>query len=191
MLPLDVSVQYSVRTPEEVLHFWFEQLTPQQWFEKNEAVDEALRTNFVATHLSLARLELDPWRLSAAKRLAALLVLDQFSRNIYRGTALAFATDWIALSEARTALDLGADLMVPPEHRSFFYLPFEHSERLEDQDLSVELFTKLGDAHYLDYAERHREVIREFGRFPHRNALLGRASTVAELDYLSRPGAGF
>jgi uncharacterized protein (DUF924 family) len=81
--------------------------------------------------------------------------------------------------------------MVSPEHRCFFYLPFEHSERLEDQDLSVELFTKLGDAHYLDYAERHREVIREFGRFPHRNAILGRASTAAELDYLSRPGAGF
>jgi uncharacterized protein (DUF924 family) len=166
-------------------------LTPQQWFEKNEIVDEAMRTSFAAMHLSLARLELDPWWLSAPSRLAALLVLDQFSRNIYRGTALAFATDWIALAEARAAVEIGADQLVQPEHRCFFYLPFEHSERLEDQDLSVELFMQLGDAHYLDYAERHRQVIREFDRFPHRNALLGRASTAAELEYLSRPGAGF
>jgi uncharacterized protein (DUF924 family) len=95
MLPLDLSVENVVRTPEEVLHFWFGQLTPQQSFEKNKAVDDAIRANFTATHLSLARLELNPWRLSAASRLAALLVLDQFSRNIYRGTALAFATDWV------------------------------------------------------------------------------------------------
>lgn len=188
---IEVSRGNSVKTPEEVLRFWFEELTPQQWFEKNEIVDEAMRTSFAATHLSLARLELDPWRLSAPSRLAALLVLDQFSRNIYRGTALAFATDWIALAEARAAVEIGADQLVQPEHRCFFYLPFEHSERLEDQDLSVELFAQLGDAHYLDYAERHRQVIREFHRFPHRNALLGRASTAAELEYLSRPGAGF
>jgi uncharacterized protein (DUF924 family) len=181
----------TVKAPEEVLSFWFEQLTPQQWFEKNDAIDEATRVKFTATHLSLARRELDPWRVSAESRLAAMVVLDQFPRNIYRGTPMAFSADWIALAEAKLAIENGADQAVPAEWRCFFYLPFEHSEDKQDQDRSVEFFTALGDSNYLDYALRHRQVIQEFGRFPHRNALLGRQSTAAELEYLSKPGAGF
>ncbi|SMF70331.1 Uncharacterized conserved protein, DUF924 family [Xaviernesmea oryzae] len=184
-------VQADVKTPEEVFSFWFKELTRKDWFEKNEALDEAMRKHFAATHLSLARGELDAWRTSPANRLAAVIMLDQFSRNIYRGTPLAFATDWLALREAKLAIEAGADMAVPAEQRCFFYLPFEHSENLAEQDRSVELFTMLGDPEYLDYAERHRAVIREFGRFPHRNAILGRESTAAELEYLSRPGAGF
>jgi uncharacterized protein (DUF924 family) len=180
-----------IKTPQEILSFWFSELTPQQWFEKNDALDEAMQRHFLATHLSLARGEFDDWRVSPQSRLAAVIVLDQFSRNLYRGTPLAFATDWLGLREARAALDAGADMAVPKEWRCFFYLPFEHSENLADQDRSVELFTLLGDANYLDYAERHRLVIREFGRFPHRNNLLGRESTSAEIEYLSKPGAGF
>jgi uncharacterized protein (DUF924 family) len=183
--------QADIKTPEEVFTFWFKELTRKDWFEKNEALDEAMRRHFAATHLSLARGELDAWRTSPENRLAAVIVLDQLSRNLYRGTPLAFATDWLALRETRLAIEAGSDMAVLPEQRGFFYLPFEHSETLADQDRSVELFALLGDAEYLDYAERHRAVIREFGRFPHRNALLGRESTAAELEYLAKPGAGF
>ena len=184
-------VQADVKTPEEVFSFWFKELTRKDWFEKNEALDEAMRKHFAATHLSLARGELEAWRGSAQSRLAAVITLDQFSRNIYRGTPLAFATDWMALREAKLAIEAGADMAVPPDQRGFFYLPFEHAESLAEQDRSVALFALLGDEDYLDYAERHRAVIREFGRFPHRNSLLGRESTAAELEYLSKPGAGF
>jgi uncharacterized protein (DUF924 family) len=183
--------QADIKTPDEVFTFWFKELTRKDWFEKNEALDEAIRRHFAATHLSLARGELDAWRTSPENRLAAVIVLDQLSRNLYRDTPLAFAADWLALREARQAIEVGADMAVLPEQRGFFYLPFEHSEILADQDRSVELFRLLGDADYLDYAERHRAVIREFGRFPHRNALLGRESTAAELEYLAKPGAGF
>jgi Uncharacterized protein conserved in bacteria len=175
----------------EVYAFWFKNLTRKDWFVKNEALDETLRTRFLDTHLSLARGEIEPWRKKPQDWLSAIVVLDQFSRNMFRGTPLAFAADWIALREARLAVEAGADQQVSPDERAFFYLPFEHSEDLADQDLCVELFAKLGDAEYLDYAERHRAVIKEFGRFPHRNAILGRELTNAELDYLAKPGAGF
>lgn len=180
-----------VKTPDEVLAFWLEELGRQQWFAPTEGLDDMIRDRFSATHLALARGEVEGWRSSPSDRLAAILVLDQFPRNLYRGTPLAFATDWMALREARLAIEAGADLGVTPDKRVFFYLPFEHSEDLADQDRSVQLFQILGDAEYLDYAERHRAVIREFGRFPHRNRFLGRESTGAELDYLSKPGAGF
>ncbi|MCK8781032.1 DUF924 domain-containing protein [Rhizobium sp. NTR19] len=175
----------------EVYSFWFKELTRKDWFVKNEALDETLRRRFLDTHLSLARGEIEPWRKKPQDWLSAIVVLDQFSRNMFRGTPLAFAADWIALREARLAVEAGADRQVSADERAFFYLPFEHSEDLADQDLCVELFAKLGDAEYLDYAERHRAVIREFSRFPHRNAILGRESTNAELDYLAKPGAGF
>lgn len=180
-----------IATPDAVLDFWFRELTREEWFEPSEGLDEAIHERFGATHLALVRGEIENWRSSPAERLAGIIVLDQFSRNIYRGTPLVFAADWIALREAGLAIDAKADLDLPPEQRCFLYLPFEHSENLEDQDRSVELFRALGDAEYLDYAERHRDVIREFGRFPHRNRFLGRESTGAELDYLSKPGAGF
>lgn len=175
----------------EVLDFWFKELTREQWFVRSDAVDEDIRRRFAETHLSLARGEVETWRATPETRLAAIIVLDQFPRNIYRGTPLAFAADWMALREAGLAVDSGADQAVPAEYRAFFYLPFEHSEDLEDQQRSVRLFEALGDANYLDYARRHLDVISEFGRFPHRNGFLGRESTDAELDYLSRPGAGF
>jgi uncharacterized protein (DUF924 family) len=118
-------------------------------------------------------------------------VLDQFPRNIYRGTPLAVATDGLALREAKLALASGADQAVEAACRTFFYMPFEHAEDLGEQERSVELFTALGDAEYRDYAIRHRDVIAAYGRFPHRNAMLGRESTAVERDYLSRPDAGF
>ena len=180
-----------VKTPADVFSFWFRELTPKDWFEKNDTLDEAMRKHFAATHLALAGGELDAWHSSPQDRLAAIIVLDQFSRNMYRGTPLSFATDWLALREARLAVGAGADMAVTADERCFFYLPFEHAEDLAEQDRSVELFALLGDENYLDYAERHRAVIRQFGRFPHRNAIIGRESTGAELDYLSKPGSGF
>lgn len=180
-----------METPQTVLRYWFEELTRQQWFQVSAEVDAVIVERFWRTHLELAKGKVAEWRGSPDDRLAGIIVLDQFSRNIYRGTPLAFAADWMALREARLALEAGADMSVPEERRGFFYLPFEHSESLADQELSVELFAKLGNAEYHDYAERHLAVIREFGRFPHRNVMLGRESNSAELAYLAKPGAGF
>ncbi|MCJ8518012.1 uncharacterized protein (DUF924 family) [Pseudorhizobium tarimense] len=181
----------AIETWQEILDFWFGRLSRKQWFEKSDEVDAEIDRRFRETHLALARGGVEEWRETPDGRLAAIIVLDQFPRNIYRGTPLAFATDWMALREARLAIEAGADEGVAVDHRAFIYLPYEHSEDLRDQQRCVELFKRLGDSEYLDYAERHLAVIQEFGRFPHRNALLGRQSTDAELDYLSKPGAGF
>jgi uncharacterized protein (DUF924 family) len=180
-----------VRTPEEVIGYWCEVLTVKDWFQSTPEIDAYIRTEFGATHLALSRSVPDAWRATPDAWLAALIVLDQFPRNMYRGSPLAFATDWIALREARLAVDAGADRAVDAGRRNFFYLPFEHSEALADQHRSVELFDALGDDMYRDYAVRHRDVIIEYGRFPHRNPILGRVSTPAEEAYLAKPGAGF
>lgn len=178
-------------TPGNVLEYWFEALGWDQWFRQSDEIDREITHRFRDLHLSLARRCDGHWLEDAESMLAAIIVFDQFPRNIYRATPLAFATDCLALALANRALELGHDQAVARERRAFFYLPFEHSERMEDQDRSVGCFAALGDPLYLDYAERHRAVIREFGRFPHRNAILMRPSTPEEMDYLSRPGAGF
>jgi uncharacterized protein (DUF924 family) len=178
-------------TPEEVYSFWFEECSREQWFDMTLSLDEEIRHRFRDTHLALAGGVIGSWHASPQNRLAAVVVLDQFPRNIYRNTPLAFATDGLALREAKLALEAGADQIVEEECRTFFYLPFEHAEDMAEQERSVMLFQALGDAEYLDYAIRHRDVIAAYGRFPHRNAIIGRVSTTAELDYLARPGAGF
>jgi uncharacterized protein (DUF924 family) len=177
--------------PKDVLAFWFEELTPEAWFKKSDETDKAIRDRFAAIHLALARERPDAWTKTPDAHLALIIVLDQFPRNIYRDTPLVFATDLLALREARHAIDRGHDRGVADDRRVFFYLPFEHSENLADQNRSVSLIERLGNATYTDYAERHRAVIAEFGRFPHRNAILGRTSTPSELDYLAKPGSGF
>jgi uncharacterized protein (DUF924 family) len=177
--------------PKAVISFWFEELDQKGWFEKNETTDREIARRFGATHLSLAGNVPQIWWESAEAALALIIVFDQFPRNIYRGTPLAFATDGLALREAKAAVDAGLDQLVDQSRRLFFYMPFEHSERMEDQDRSVELFTALEDENYLDYAHKHRKVIAEFGRFPHRNQILGRDSTSEEATYLAEPGAGF
>jgi len=178
-------------TPADIRAFWFEELTPEDWFAKSDALDADIRHRFTATHLALARHVDEVWRVTPADRLAAVLVLDQFPRNIYRDTPLAFATDELARNEAKTAIEAGMDAMVPAEWRCFFYLPLEHSEAMADQDRCVELFEALGNENYLDYARRHRDVIARYGRFPHRNPILGRFSTHEEEAYLAEEGAGF
>lgn len=178
-------------SPEEILDFWFGELTFEQWFKPIPGFDEMIRARFGETHLALARGVGDDWRASPETRLAAIIALDQFPRNIYRGTAHAFATDGLALQEARLALAAKVDDALSKEQRIFLYLPFEHSEDMADQNRSVVLFSDLHMEEVTSYAERHRMVIREFGRFPHRNAVLGRKSTEAELNYLAMPGSGF
>ena len=123
--------------------------------------------------------------------LALIILLDQFSRNMFRGSAQAFAADEKALAHARTAVERGLDQQLPPFQRTFVYLPFEHSESLADQDRSVALFEALGDENTYDYAVRHRDIIVRFGRFPHRNVILGRESTPEELEFLKEPGSSF
>jgi len=181
----------TIRTPQEVYDFWFVRCGRELWFRSSPELDEEIRAGFRDTHLALAAGVGAEWRAGPESRLAAVIVLDQFPRNIYRGTPLAVATDGLALREAKLALGAGADRVVETACRTFFYMPFEHAEDLTEQERSVELFTALGDEEYLDYAIRHRDVIAAYGRFPHRNAMLGRESTDAEHDYLARPGAGF
>lgn len=177
--------------PEDVLAFWFGELTPEDWFRGGADLDGKIARRFRELHLSLAAGIGPAWRETPQARLACIVALDQFPRNIYRGTPLAFATDGLARREARLALEAGAERQLGKDHCCFLYLPFEHSEDLADQDLSVALFEALDDANYHDYAVRHRDVIRRFGRFPHRNAILGRDSTAEEKAYLQTPGAGF
>jgi len=182
--------------PIDVLNFWFagDPATQRKvWFEKDAAFDAACAD--LATARDLAKTgAFDAWADTPRGGLALLILLDQLSRNLHRGTAEAFAADAKARAIARGMLARGFDQALTPVERVFVYLPFEHSEDLTDQDMSVRLFTALdvtGDGETLDYAVRHRAVIRRFGRFPHRNAALGRTNAVDEEAYLAEPGAGF
>ena len=182
----------------EVLQFWFgEPRGPRRkdWFEKDPAFDAGLRSRFLPLYETLARGQHADWLDEAGRCLARIVVLDQFPRNMFRGTPQAFATDPLALQAARHAVERGYDHGLLPVERLFIYLPFEHSEALEDQERACELcrplaaFPETDDAYR--YAVAHRDIIARFGRFPHRNAILGRASTPEELEFLKQPGSGF
>jgi uncharacterized protein (DUF924 family) len=180
----------------EVLGFWFAaQGRDKRWFQKDEAFDGEVRRRFVDLHGEAAAGELEAWTDSARECLALIIVLDQFPRNMFRGTARAFATDAMALEAAQLAVARGHDRILSPVQRLFVYLPFEHAESLAAQDEACRLtealnaFPETVDAHA--FALKHRDVIRRFGRFPHRNASLGRPSTPAELEFLATPGSGF
>lgn len=177
---------------QAIIDFWFVQHGPGDWFAENPDFDEAIRQNFLTVYEQLSKSGLpEHWRQSAQGYLAAILVLDQFPRNLFRQQPRAFATDAQALELAREAVTVGLDRELPETQRVFVYMPFQHSEVLADQQRSCELFRELGNDYYTDYAVRHLEVIQRFGRFPHRNAILGRENTVAEQAYLAQPGSGF
>ena len=162
-------------------------------YQKKETFYAAIRHRFKVTYDMAADGLCDAWRDDPAGCVALCVVLDQFPRNMFRGQAKAFATDGAALLTAKHAVARGFDLLVPAERRRFLYLPYEHSESLSDQKRSVELFGRMKDEDPMgyDYAVRHRDVIEKFGRFPHRNSILGRPSTPEEEAYLAQPGAGF
>ena len=173
-----------------LLDLWFAPEVQPQWFQPTIELDERLRSEFATAVERAGRGELDGLLASPEGSLALCLLLDQLPRNIWRGTPRAFAFDARARAVADQALAAGHDLAVRPDGRVFFYLPFEHSEDLADQERSVALFQPLGGV-YLDYAIRHREVIVRFGRFPHRNRILSRPSTAEEEAFLKEPGSSF
>ena len=179
-------------TPAEVVAFW-RNAGPKAWFAKNAAFDEELRQRFGAAHEAAARAELNGWAETAEGALALLLLLDQFPRNLFRGSAHAFATDPLARAAARKAVERGFDEQVELALRQFFYLPFEHSEDSADQAFGVGLAEKLaplGDTECLRWAKIHQEIIERFGRFPHRNTVLGRQTTPEEQAFLEGGGFG-
>jgi len=173
-------------TAADVVGFWRE-AGPQRWFRKDEAFDQRCRAVLQQAHEAAARGEVGHWAASAEGALALVLLLDQFPRNAFRDTARMYATDPLAREIADQALRAGFDREVEPALARFFYLPFMHSERLEDQERSVAMNLPLGDDSGR-YALHHRDIIRRFGRFPHRNALLGRASTAEEQAFLAEGG---
>lgn len=174
-------------TPDAVVGFWRD-AGPARWFMKDEAFDADFRVRFHDAHMLAAARRLDSWLDHAEGALALIILLDQFPRNCFRGTGHMFATDSLALSFAGRALDQGFDRELPADMRAFLYLPFEHSENLAHQHRAVELFTPLG-GEGLAYAVEHHEIIARFGRFPHRNAVLGRETTADEQAFLD--GGGF
>ena len=181
-----------------VLRFWFgEPRGPSrpEWFRKDAAFDAEIRHRFGELHAMAARHELDHWRPSAEPMLALVILLDQFSRNLYRNDPRAFTQDAHALDCAKEAVTRGDDLALLPVERQFLYLPYEHSEDVADQEICVDRMRSLEAFEetrgLTGWAVRHRDVIRRFGRFPHRNAILGRTSTPEEIEFLKQPGSGF
>ena len=176
-------------SPETVLQFWFEELTARQHFAKDAALDAAIGTRFGITLEAAARCELFAWRATAPGRLAEILVLDQFSRNVYRDTPRAFAHDAMALVLAQELVAGGHDQALSPAQRSFAYMPYMHSESLVVHAQAMVLFDQPGLENNLRFEVLHRDVIARFGRYPHRNAALGRVSTPGELAFMAQPGS--
>lgn len=173
----------------ELVDFWRD-AGMAKWFRGGDAFDAECRARWLDAHFAAARREFDDWMEDAEGALALVLLLDQIPRNVFRDSGHAFATDPLALHYANRAIDAGHDAKIDAGMRFFFYLPFEHSEAIADQDRAVELFTSLGNANLLGYANAHRDVIARFGRFPHRNAALGRGNTTEEQAWLAA-GGGF
>jgi uncharacterized protein (DUF924 family) len=171
----------------DVVAFWRD-AGPKKWFEKDEAFDDEIRRRFLKAHEAAAAGRLSGWEASAEGALALLILLDQFPRNMFRGSARAFATDATARAVTAGALVRGFDSQVPAEMRGFFYLPFEHSEDLADQERGLTLYKAAGDVDGLKWAGIHADIIRRFGRFPHRNAVLGRVTAPEEQKFLDEGG---
>jgi uncharacterized protein (DUF924 family) len=175
----------------QVLEFWFEEIEPTAWWRKDDALDRQIAQRFSSLHRLACRCELFRWRRTPAGRLAEIIVLDQFSRNLYRGRPEAFANDALALGLAQEALSIGADAQLDATRRGFLYMPFMHSESLAMHAIAIELFGAPGLEAQLEFERAHKAIIERFGRYPHRNEVLGRASTREEIEFLSQPGSSF
>jgi uncharacterized protein (DUF924 family) len=178
-----------IATPKQILSFW-KKAGPKNWFKKDPAFDQKIREQFLITHQAAEMEKLASWELSAEGALSLLLLLDQFPRNMFRGTARAFANDMFARDVATRAIKRGFDKKTALPLRSFFYLPFEHSESLADQVRALKLFKSTKDQELVRWAKLHHDIIRRFGRFPHRNEILGRPSTPEEVAFLEAGGFG-
>lgn len=173
-------------SPQEVLSFWFEESTPQQWFTKSDEFDEKIRERFLQTYQAIIKGETAPWRETPEGRLAEIIVLDQFSRNMFRNKPEAFANDALALKLAEEAVRIGVDKQLPRERRHFLYMPYMHSESRAVHKKAVWLFLSLlpqGWGTFV-YELKHKKIIDRFGRYPHRNAILGRVSAPEEVEFL-------
>jgi len=177
--------------PQAVLHFWFEELNAKQHFAKDAALDAGIRTRFGATLEAAARCELFAWRATPEGRLAEIIVLDQFSRNVHRDTPRAFAQDALALLLAQELEGSGQDRSLPTAQRVFAYMPYMHSESALVHAQAVVLFSQPGMENNLRFELHHKAIIDRFGRYPHRNAILGRSSSAEELAFLAEPGSSF
>lgn len=177
-------------TIQDVLMFWFDELTPQQWFNSFDDADEAIANRFSTAHEAASKGELFEWRETPDGRLAEIIVLDQFARNLFRGDPRSFATDTLALVLAQEAIAAGDDQRIDPERLAFLYMPFMHSESLLMHEIAEKLFDRPGMEMNLKSLRSHTKVLQRFGRYPHRNAAVGRQSTADEIDFL-KDGRGF
>ena len=174
-----------------VIDFWFNEISPAQWWVKDEAFDQEIRKRFLDIHQRANRGELYPWRTTAEGRLAEIIVLDQFSRNIFRDQPQSFASDALALILAQEAVSRQEDQNIAENRRSFMYLPYMHSESIVIHQQAVKLYAMLGNASNLEFELKHRDIIEKFGRYPHRNSILMRESSEEELAFLQQPNSSF
>ena len=175
----------------KVLKFWFEDTKPEQQFGKDPAFDQKVRERFLDIHAKIHAGESKIWRDSPQGRLAEIIVLDQFSRNMFRGTPKSFASDTLALVLAKEAVASGDDQKLPIKQRNFIYMPYMHSEEREDHELAIKLFAQTGLEQALKFEVLHKRIIDRFGRYPHRNEILGRASTAEEIEFLKQENSSF
>jgi len=176
---------------QSVLEFWFVELEPRQWWEKDERLDQEIRQRFGELHQDAIAGKLYNWRESAMGRLAEIIILDQFSRNIYRDKPEAFAWDGMALVLAQEAVRIGADQEFDAPEKAFFHMPYMHSESMAIHAQAVKLFDQPCVEFNLEFELKHKYIIDRFGRYPHRNSVLGRSSTAEEIEFLSQPDSSF
>ena len=181
----------STATPDDVLNFWFSENIKPLWFKKSTDFDREIKQRFLDTYQRGKTGALNDWCNSSKNILALIIVLDQFPRNMFRNTPQAFATDDRAVELTKYAVNNNYQQDLSPEEQAFLYMPLMHSENKQDQEKCVELFTKLGREDNLKFANKHQEIIDRFGRFPHRNEILGRESTSEEKEFLTQPGSSF
>ena len=177
--------------PEYIIDFWFNAIDSKQWFKKDDEFDLMLTAQFSQLQMSATRAELYHWRTNPEGRLAEIIVLDQFSRNIHRDTPLAFASDPLALALAQESVSLGCMDQLDPIKQSFLLMPYMHSESEAIHEVAVELFNKTGLDRTIDFELKHQAIIKRFGRYPHRNKILNRESSAEELVFLEEPGSAF
>ncbi len=178
-------------TCQDVLNFWFDEITPEKWWKVDPGFDDLIRLRFLAVLEQAACGELYAWRCEPEGRLAEVIVLDQFSRNVFRNTSRAFAQDALALVLAQEAIAMGADTVLPQHQRVFFYMPFMHSESKLIHQWAEQLFRDNAPSDNYNFELRHKAIIDRFGRYPHRNEILGRLSTAEEIEFLRQPGSRF
>lgn len=176
---------------QDVINFWFDELMPKQWWVPDNAVDKLIRKRFASLHAKATKGDLTVWRNSPEGRLAEIIVLDQFSRNIHRGSPLAFACDALALELAQEAVANGTDQELPPDKRAFLYMPYMHSESKVVHEEAIRLFSQPCLEKSLEFEHKHKTIIDRFGRYPHRNEILGRSSITEEIKFLKQQNSAF